>query len=70
MSERVWYQKGICRACLRDIMRRYDYRGGSGNTLSYVCYCAPKYEEMGKMTEIKGSLVVWDDRRKNNGQNC
>lgn len=60
MRER-WYSLGRCVGCGRPIIRRHDFRGDVGSTLTFVCECPPILEVVKEIVEDGGIMVVWQD---------
>lgn len=60
MSEK-WYSLGKCAGCGELIVRRHDFRGAVGQTLTRVCCCSPKLEVRSKMVKDEGAMIVWQE---------
>lgn len=61
MRER-WYSWGRCAGCRRVIVRRHDFRGDPGSTLTVVCGCSPILEVTKCIIEDGGAMVVWQEK--------
>ena len=61
MKKRIWYTLGRCAGCGGYIVRRRDFRGDGGTTLTVVCECSPILEVVKEMVEDDGVMVVWQE---------
>lgn len=59
----LFYTMGRCAGCKVKVVRKHDFRGDPGRTLTRVCRCAPHLEAAHLTVNGRdGRLVVWDER--------